>query len=64
MTRKTTFFDGWSWFKNLGQGVGMDLKFDTSVTKESKLKVGKSWGLTPKFVEVTRGKLVGGLNIH
>ena len=39
----------------------MNLKFYTSVAKGLKLKVGKSWGLIPTFVEVTEGKLVGGV---
>ena len=62
MTRKTTFFEGWSWFKfnNLGLTLGTNLKFYTSVAKGLKLKVRKFWGLIPTFVEVTREKLVGG----
>ena len=66
LTRKTAFFEGWSWFKfnNLGLALGMALKFYTSVTKGLKLKVRKFWGLVPKFVEVTGEKLVGGpLNV-
>ena len=61
MTRKTTFFDGWSWFKfnNLGLALGTNLKFYTSVAKGLKLIVRKFWGLIPTFVEVTEGKLVG-----
>ena len=62
MTRKVTFFEGWSWFKfnNLGQTHAMNLKFYTSVAKGLKLKVRKFWGLIPAFVEVTEGKLVAG----
>ena len=62
MTRKTAFFEGWSWFKfnNLGLALGTKLKFYTSVTKELKLKVRKFWGLVPTFEEVTGEKLVGG----
>ena len=62
MTRKTTFFEGWSWFKfnNLGLTLGTNLKFYTSVAKGLKLKVRKFWGLIPTFVEVTGEKLVGG----
>ena len=56
--QKNHFFEGWSWFKvnNLGLALGMALKFYTSVTKGLKLKVRKSWGLTPAFVEVAGGK--------
>ena len=36
------------------------MKFYKSVTKGLKLKVRKFWGLVPAFVEVTKGKLVGG----
>ena len=62
LTRKTSFFDRWSWFKfnNLGLALGTNLKFYTSVAKGLKLKVRKFWGLIPTFVEVTGGKLVGG----
>ena len=61
MTRKTTFFEGWSWFKlnNQGLALGKDLKFYTSVAKGLKLKV-KFWGLIPTFAEVTEENLVGG----
>ena len=46
MTRKTTFFEGWSWFKfnNLGLALGIALKFYTSMAKELKLKVRKFLG--------------------
>ena len=62
MTRKTAFFEGWSWFKfnNLGLALGTNLKFYTSLSKGLKLKVRKFWGLIPTFVEVTGEKLVGG----
>ena len=62
MTRKITFFEGWSWFKfnNLGLALDTNLKFCTSVVKGLKLKVKKFWGPTPTFVEVTGEKLVGG----
>ena len=60
---KTTFFEGWSWFKfdNLGLELGKNLKFYTSVVKGLKLKARKFWGLIPTFVEVTGEKLVGSL---
>ena len=63
MTRKTAFFEGWSWFKfnNLGLALGTNLKFYTSLSKGLKLKVRRFWGLIPTFVEVTEEKLVGGL---
>ena len=43
LTRKTTFSEGWSWFKfnNLGMELGMALKFYTSAVKELKLKFRK-----------------------
>ena len=39
--------------------LGMTFKIYTSVVKELKLKVRKSWGLILRFVEVTEKKLVG-----
>ena len=62
MTRKTSFFDGWSWFKfnNLALAIGANAKFKTSVAKGLKLKIRKFWGVIPMFVEVTEEKLVGG----
>ena len=61
MTRKTTFFEGWSSFKlnNLGQALGMALRFYTSVAKGLKIKVIKLWELIHAFVKVTVEKLVG-----
>ena len=45
--KKTAFFDRWSWFKfnNLGLARGTKLKFYTSLSKGSKLKVRKFFGL-------------------
>ena len=62
MTRKSTFSEGWSWFKftNVGLALGTNLKFYTSVAKGLKLKVRKFWGLILTFVEVTGEKLVAG----
>ena len=62
LTRKTAFFEGWSWFKfnNLGLALGTNLKFYISVKKELKLKVRKFWGLIHTFPKVTGEKLVGG----
>ena len=61
MTRKNTFFEGWSWFKfnNLGLAVPTDLKLYTSLSKELKLRVKEFSGLILTFVEVTGEKLVG-----
>ena len=62
LTRKTAFFEGWSWFKfnNLGLTPGTNLKFCTSVAKGLKLKIRKFLEPNPRFVEVTDEKLVGG----
>ena len=62
MTRKTAFFEGWSWikFNNLGPALDKNLKFYTSLAKGLKLKVKKFWGLVSTFVEVAGEKLVGG----
>ena len=60
MTRKTAFFEGWSWFKFNNLGLALGTKFCTSVAKGLKLKVRKFLGPTPTFVEVTGEKLVGG----
>ena len=61
MTRKTAFFEGWSWFKfnNLGLALDMNLKFYTSEAKGLKLKVRMFYGLVPTFVEVTGEKVAG-----
>ena len=62
MTRKTAFFECWSWFKfnDFGLAQGTNFKFYTIVVKRLKLKVRKFLGLGPMFVEVTEEKLVGG----
>ena len=62
MTSKTTFFEGWPWFKfnNLGLALGTNLKFYTSLSKGLKLKLRKFWGVIPTFVEVAGETLVGG----
>ena len=62
LTRKTTFFEGWPWFKfnNFGLAVGAGLKFYNSVENWSRRKFRKFWGSIPTFVEVTGEKLVGG----
>ena len=54
LTRKTAFFDGWSWFKfnNFELTLGTKLKFYTSVEKGLKLKFRKFWSLILTFVEV------------
>ena len=63
MTRKSFFFEGWSWFKfnSFGLALGTNLTFHTGVAKVLKVKVRKFLGLVLMFVEVTREKLVGGL---
>ena len=62
MTRRTNFFEGYSWvkFNNLGLALGMALDFYTSVAKGLKLKVRKFLGLIPTFAKVTEEKLAGG----
>ena len=64
MTRKTAFFEGWSWlkFNNLRLAQGANLKLNTSEAKVLKLKVRKFWGLIPTFAKVTGEKLVGGFS--
>ena len=49
VTRKTTFFEGWSWFKftNLGLALGMVLNLYTSMAKGLKLKLRMFLGLIP-----------------
>ena len=61
MTRKNTFFEGWSWFKfnNLGLALATNLKFCTSVVKGLRIKFRKFQGLILSFVQVTEEKLVG-----
>ena len=56
MTRKTTFYEGWSWFKfnNLGLALGMALRFYTS----GKWVKTKSYSQFLRFVEVTGENLV------
>ena len=54
MTRKTVFYEGWSWFKfnNWGLTPGKNLKFYIILAKGLKL--------IPMFGKVTGEKLVGG----
>ena len=61
--QKKQFFEGCFWFKfnNLGLALGMALKFNTNVAERLKLKVRNFWELITIFVEIIRGKLVGGL---
>ena len=61
MTKKSTFFEGWSCFKfnNLKQALRIALKFYTIVAKALKLKFRKFWGLVSTFVKVIEKKLVG-----
>ena len=62
MTRKTAFFEGWSWFKfnYLGLALGKNFKFYTSLSKGLKLKFRKFWRLISSFIDVTGEKLIGG----
>ena len=62
MTKKTAFFEGWSWFKfnHLELALGTNLKLYNSLSKELKIKVKKFLGLILTFVEVTGEKLVRG----
>ena len=65
MTRKTTFFEGWSQskFNNWELALGMASKFDTSVGRGLNLKVRKFWWVILTFVEVAGKTLVGGASI-
>ena len=59
LTRKTAFFEEWSWFKfnNLGLALGTNLKFYTSVAKGLKLKVRKFLGLISMLISrIYRGR--------
>ena len=58
LTRKTAFFEEWSWFKfnNLGLALGMTLYQDS---KRVKVTVRKFLVLIPTSVEITVAKLVG-----
>ena len=66
MTRKTAFFEGWSWFKfnNLGVALGTNLKFYTSLSKGSKLKVRKFWRANSYVCRSYRGKTGRGAFLH
>ena len=61
LTRKTTVFEGWSWFRfnNLELALGTNLKFHTCVAKGLKLKVRKFRELIRTFLEVPGEKLEG-----
>ena len=63
LTRKTTFFEGWCWFKfiNLALALSMALKFYTNMAKKLELKESqKALGANSSCVEVTVEKLVWG----
>ena len=55
MTRKSNFFEGYSWLKldYLGPALAMALKLFICATNEIKIKVKTFWRLIPTFVEVT-----------
>ena len=59
--QRNYFFEKLCWFKfnNLELTLGAAVKFYTSVIKGLKPKVRKFWGVSPMFIEVTGGKLVG-----
>ena len=60
LSRKTSFFKKWSWFKlnNLGLVLAIISKFYASVaTKGLILKIRTFWLLIPTFVEVEGGKM-------
>ena len=61
--RKTTFLDGWSWFKfhNFGLALGMTLKLYTSMAKGLKTKFQKVLGANCYVCRSYRKKLIGGL---
>ena len=61
LTRKSAFFEEWSWFKfnNFGLALGKNLKFYTIVAIGLNLEVRKFWGLILLFEEITGKKLVG-----
>ena len=62
LTRKTDFFEGWSWikFNHLRLVLERVLKFYDNVVKVLELKVRTFWGLIPTFGEVAEEKLIGG----
>ena len=62
LTRKTAFFERWSWFKfnSLGLALAVNLKFCTSVKEGLKAKFKKFWGLIFTFVEFRGKQLVRG----
>ena len=66
LTRKTAFFEEWSWlkFNNLGLALGTNLKCYASVAKGLKLKLRKFLGLILTFVEVTGEQLIGWAVLH
>ena len=61
LIKKPNFSEGCSWLKFSNLGLGVVLKFYTSVAEGLKLKVRKFWDLIPTFVEFAGENLVGGL---
>ena len=61
--KKNLFLERCSWlkFNNLELGLGVALKFYTSVAKRLKLQIKKVLGLIPTFVEVTGENLFGSI---
>ena len=64
LTRKTFFLERCSWFKfnNLELGLGVALKFYTSVAKRLKPQIKNVLGIIPTFVEVTGKNCLGASN--
>ena len=58
MTKRTTFFEWWSWFKfnNLELGLDMTLKVYTNVAKGLIVKARRFWGLNPNVCRSYRGE--------
>lgn len=63
LTRKTWFFDDWSWLNhnNLGLALSMALKICRNLENSLKVKVRKFQGHIAAFREIIRQKLEGEL---
>ena len=56
MTKRNTFFEGWSWF---GTGTSYGIENSHQWGNRVKTKSQKFWGLIFPFLEVTGEELVG-----